>query len=73
MKGKSTPKSAAKPAPMPVEPEPEEIEVEDELEPVDVEIDEEVEAAPSGRLDETVPGGRYLVGGKLVNADGEPI
>jgi hypothetical protein len=25
------------------------------------------------KLDETVPGGRYIVNGRLVNANGEPI
>lgn len=25
------------------------------------------------KLDETVPGGRYIVGGRVVNAEGEPI
>jgi hypothetical protein len=33
----------------------------------------EPEPASDGGLDETVPGGRYLVDGKLVNAHGEPI
>ena len=28
---------------------------------------------PAQRLDITVPGGRYLVNGKLVNANGEPL
>lgn len=30
-------------------------------------------AGPVSRLDETVAGGRYLVNGKTVNANGEPI
>jgi len=29
--------------------------------------------APQTRLDQTVPGGRYLVNGRLVNANGEPL
>lgn len=29
--------------------------------------------APAQRIDETVPGGRYKVGGQIVNAQGEPV
>lgn len=34
---------------------------------------EKVEEAPVRRSDETVPGGRYIVNGVLVNCNGEPI
>jgi hypothetical protein len=36
-------------------------------------IAESLEAAANQKLDHTVPGGRYLIGGVLVNANGEPI
>ena len=29
--------------------------------------------AEENRADETVPGGRYMVGGQMVNANGEPV
>lgn len=32
-----------------------------------------LDEAQEKKLDETVPGGRYLVNGVLVNADGEPV
>ena len=73
MKSKPKPavKIAAKPAPVI---EPDEV---DEIEEVEPESTPEPEASPEPAahtaLDETVPGGRYLVNGIMVNADGEPI
>ena len=32
-----------------------------------------IQEAVALEMDKTVPGGRYLVGDQLVNADGEPI
>lgn len=74
-------KKAARPAAVPEPPaqveEPVEEVVEDvptpepELEPVaELEPEPAVEATASDR---TVPGGRYLVNGVFVNANGEPI
>lgn len=34
---------------------------------------DDAEAAPAKRADETVPGGRYKVGGEIVNASGEKV
>lgn len=59
-------KPAAKATQKPV-PEPEIVEDETLVEV------EEFEPARRGPSDETIPGGRYLVGGRLVNAEGEPI
>jgi hypothetical protein len=33
----------------------------------------EVRAEPALKLDETVPGGRYRVSGRLVDANGKPV
>jgi invasion protein IalB len=40
---------------------------------VEAQTAENLAEASAARLDETVPGGRYIVNGKTVNADGKEI
>lgn len=72
MRGRKTTEKAAPPEPVkaPVEAAPDEPEM---VEPDEVDAAPEPTPEPDRKLDETVPGGRYLVDGKLVDANGEPI
>lgn len=64
-----------KPAAKVAEPETEEVVLdgEDGTEGAAPDAGSSTGSVPAGRLDETVPGGRYMVNDRLVDANGEPV